>query len=89
ILGERHSERIVLHSFIGLSMLVSLQQDLLLHLVIFIRNSYKIRQRTKEAIKKGEVERIISTEGLTSQEKAIDLLKKRRIDEQIQIDNFE
>ncbi|CAF4678407.1 unnamed protein product, partial [Rotaria sp. Silwood2] len=48
-------------------MLVSLQQDLLLHLVIFIRNSYKIRQRTKEAIKKGEVERIISTEGLTSQ----------------------
>ncbi|CAF1442437.1 unnamed protein product [Rotaria sordida] len=53
--------------------------------------SYRIRQRTKEGIKKGEVERIISTEGLTSQEleKAIDLLQKQRIHEQIQIDNFE
>ncbi|CAF3743657.1 unnamed protein product, partial [Rotaria sordida] len=49
------------------------------------------KQRTKESIKKGEVERIISTEGLTSQEleKAIDLLQKQRIHEQIQIDNFE
>ncbi|CAF2491473.1 unnamed protein product [Rotaria sp. Silwood2] len=53
--------------------------------------SYKIRQRTKEGIKKGEIERIVSTEGLNSQEleKAIGLFQKQRIHEQIQVDNYE
>ncbi|CAF4492788.1 unnamed protein product [Rotaria sp. Silwood1] len=53
--------------------------------------SYRIRQRTIEGIKKGEIERIVSAEGLNSQEleKAIDLFQKQRIHEQIQVDNYE
>jgi hypothetical protein len=53
--------------------------------------SYRIKQRTKEGIKKGQPERVISTEGLSSQEleKAIALFEKERIHEQIQIDNYE
>jgi hypothetical protein len=53
--------------------------------------SYRIRQRTKEGIRKGEPERVISTEGLNSQEleKAIALFEQQRIHDQIQIDNYE
>jgi len=53
--------------------------------------SYRIRQRTKEGIEKGEPDNIISTKGLSSQEleKAITVFEKQRIHEQIQIENYE
>ncbi|CAF4580533.1 unnamed protein product [Rotaria socialis] len=53
--------------------------------------SYRIRQRTLEGIKKGEIERIVSAEGLNRQEleKAINLLQKQSIHEHIQLENYE
>ncbi|CAF3704004.1 unnamed protein product [Adineta steineri] len=53
--------------------------------------SYRIKQRTKEGIQKGQVDRIIHPQGLNSQEiqKAIALLEKQQLHDQIQLDNYE
>lgn len=53
--------------------------------------SRRIQRRTREAIEKGDPEQIISTQGLTSQEleKAIAILEKQRLRNQIQSDNYE